>query len=157
MSVKAEFVKVLPEHIEYIARNMRPEDAAEVMASHGHTPLQAMRFATGVSALMATALVNGQPAAIIGLCKGSLVTGEGCPWMLGTPVVMTCGRELIRRGRQAVEQMLSECRSLSNHVHVDNKGSISWLRRIGFQFDKPEPFGVRGEMFMRFWMERTNV
>lgn len=150
-----EFTQTTDEAINYIAQNMRKDDVREIMLSHGHTPAQALSHVNkGVSLI---AMVNGVPAAIFGVEKGSLLTGMGTPWLLGTDDLFKCGKQLMEFGRIGVAAMLQDCSTLSNFVHVDNRRSIVWLKRLGFKFDEPAPYGIAGAMFMRFSMEADNV
>lgn len=152
-----DFTLVESRHVEAVAENMRDEDAAEVMASHGHTPARALNYAVRWSQPAITVLVDEEPVAIFGLFRATVLDETGCPWMLGTDKLYDCGPELLYWGREVVCRMMRKCERLENYVHVDNRRSIVWLKRLGFQFDEPRPHGVNDELFMRFSMEKSDV
>ena len=155
MSVKIEFVRVEPEHVSFIAEFMRPADVAEVMASHGVTPMQALTEGVKVSTWVSTVIADGVPVAIVGLVKGStVISGVGRPWMLGTTDLFRIGKSLTKYSKLGLADMLEKCSLLENYVHADNKVSIRWLKVLGFKFDEPTPCGLNGEYFHRFWLEK---
>lgn len=132
---------------------MREADVREVGAS-GHTPKQALRLGLMASTWALTAKVDGRPEAMLGLVPVSALTGEGCPWMLGTPEVYRHGRALLRHGPAIVERMLdSTPHRLANKVGAFNEPAIRLLRRLGFSIGK-EVILTAGVEFVAFSMER---
>ncbi len=99
-----------------------------------------------------TAFVDGDLACIFGVGVVSLLGGEGAPWMMGTGALDRHSRILQRLSPTYIAEMLKLFPYLHNHVHVGNRPSIRWLRRLGFTIHPPEPFGARGEMFHPFDM-----
>lgn len=148
------FVKPTEESIYFIADNMRHADAVEVMSSHGHTPIEALMNAWNLSDYSVIITVNGIPAVIYGVCLLSVVTGAGLPWMLSAERAVKYKKSLLKYSPPVVDDMLKVCSSLSNHVHVDNKLSVRWLKWLGFSIEEPTPYGVRNELFHRFHLER---
>lgn len=147
-------VKPTPAHVHTIAANMRDEDAAEVWASHRHTPLEAMTSGFELSDLSVVVEVDGAPIAMTGLVKGSLLTGHGVPWLLSSREALAHRREFLLQSPPIIEQMLSVCPRLSNYVHAENRLSIRWLKWLGFTVDAPLPAGLNKELFHRFHLER---
>jgi hypothetical protein len=155
MSVK--FEKPTEDSLIHIGEYMREADRIEVMASHGMVPLEAVFNSVDISDLSSVALYNGVPCAVFGLVKRDLLTGTGVPWLLGTDDIDLCKKDFIIHTREGVREMLNVCPRLENHVHIENRKSIRWLKTMGFKFDEPEPVGIHGELFSRFYLELNNV
>lgn len=154
---EVEFVEIEQRHIEYVAARMREADRVEVMAACGHSPMEALQEAVSKSQVGSTVLIDGEPVAIMGLAKGTVLTTVGAPWMLGTDVLFRHPRKMLEWGRTVVAAMLEDVDALVNYVHADNTASIRWLKRLGFSFGKHVAIGVNGEKFARFWMEKKDV
>lgn len=96
----------------------------------------------------------GIPVALLGVSELSLIYNSAAPWMLGTDEMDKYPRALIAQGRQYTRVMLARYARLENYVDVRNTRSVAWLQHIGFKFDAPRQYGVNGELFCKFWMER---
>jgi hypothetical protein len=132
--------------------NLRPSDLAECRA-YGRSDIAAgIASSVNRSALCWTGLVDGEIAAIIGVAPINMLTGIGSPWMLGTPVLDTHSRVLVRRTPEYIAKMLNAFPHLVNFVHANNTTSVRWLRRLGFTLHAAQPFGALGEPFHRFEM-----
>lgn len=149
-----EFVKPTKEHVNHIANNMRSDDAVEVMASHGHTPLEALINGWNISDYSVIVTCKDEPVVMYGMSVNSLVTGFGTPWMLSTDGLLKYRKDLLKYTPMVVDQMLDICPRLVNYVHVDNKISKRWLRWLGFTIGEVSPYGVGKELFHRFHLER---
>lgn len=150
MSDRIYFKPVKEWHIDYVAKHMRQADILEVKSSHGYAPHVALSKAVEKSDRCRVVIYNGTPVAIFGLCKGAVISGVGVPWFLGTDEVLKLGKSLTKYGKIVVNEMLSECSLLVNYVHVKNRLSVGWLRRMGFTMDEPQAFLHTGELFHRF-------
>jgi len=148
MSMSVRFVRPNDDLIQYVADNMRDADRIEVAASHGYSPIVALRFGVERSKLCSVALINDVPCAVFGLVVENIATGLGVPWLLGTDLIFKHKREFIKHTRVGVDEMLELCPRLENMVHCENLKSIRWLVSMGFTMSDPEH--VNGELFMRF-------
>ena len=95
---------------------------------------------------------------LFGVAPLSLMSDTGVPWMLATrdwDAFMDAGLNLIfaRRCRACLAEMGRDFARLENRVHAANRRAARWLAWMGFRLDPPAPWGVRKEMFMRFWKE----
>lgn len=140
-------------HADYVAQYMRKSDVIEVDASHGHDPVTASRASVMCSRFAYTGLADGIPFYLFGMRDGTAMNRKGAVWGLGTD-------ELLKHSKSfwpASLNFIAFCRGhvdlLENYVHAKNRLSIHWLEKMGFQFDDPAPYGKRGELFLRFWME----
>ena len=132
--------------------NLRPSDLAECQA-YGRGDIAAgIASSVNRSMLCWTGLVDGELAAIIGVAPINMLTGIGSPWMLGTPVLDTHSRVLVRRTPEYIAKMLNAFPHLVNFVHANNTTSVRWLRRLGFTLHAAQPYGALGEPFHPFEM-----
>jgi hypothetical protein len=134
---------------------MREADRVEVMASHGHSPLDALTLGVSKSDQVVTVLSpDGTPLVIIGVVSQSLLSDVGTIWLLGCDEALRYRRNFISEVPRVLSILFERYTMLENHVHVDNRVSIVWLKRIGFEMDEPVLFRNSGEYFMRFYMKR---
>lgn len=156
MSV-VKFIEPTPDHIQFIADNMREADRIEVMASHGHTPMEALQAGLKRTGFTTIVTVNDEPCVMFGLVRLDLLSCEGTPWLLGTENALKYRREFLIQTPKVIAEMLTICPKLVNYVHSKNTVSIRWLRKLGFILEEPVPYGVAGELFHRFHLEKENV
>ena len=135
-----------------LAANLRTSDLAECMAYGNADIVASIAASVRRSVLCWTGLVDGELAAIIGVAPINLLSGIGSPWMLGTPVLDRHSRVLVRLTPAYIARMQSAFPHLANFVHVDNRTSVRWLRRLGFTLHEAVPYGVNGELFYPFEM-----
>lgn len=143
------------EALRFIANTMREQDEIEVRASNDFSPLEAVIKGVELSDFSTVAYINGTPCCVFGLTKGDLLSGIGVPWLLSSTEVLKYKREILLHSRRVVDEMLSMCPYLVNHVHADNIVSIRWLKWLGFTLQQPEPFGPKGDYFHRFSLKRV--
>jgi hypothetical protein len=149
--VKIDFRPPTAADIHWVADHLRDADRAECAAvgiTDGH---HAVGSSVACSALSWCAAVDGEPAFIAGAAPlGSMLSGVGAPWLLGTPLAPQHARALMRRYSHYIGQMLNAFPHLLNFVHAENHLSIGWLKRMGFTVHPAVPFGPRGALFHRF-------
>lgn len=126
-----EMVPARHAHINRIARNMAAIDRLECRVLR-HDPKQALRLGLATSLLSWTALIDGQPEAMLGASTISLIDGSGRPWLLMTEVARKQHVSLLRLGRIYTEALHIQYPLLHNWVHADNNRAIRWLTRLGF-------------------------
>jgi len=149
-----KFEKPTQQMVDYIAANMRDEDSKEVWASSSKTPIQALTDGWNSSHFVTVVTVNHIPCVMMGLVKRDVLSGHGVPWLLGTTGALKHRRQFLKLSPPVIQQMLDVCPMLYNWVHVENTLSIEWLKWLGFTLCKPEPYGVNGELFHKFFIER---
>ncbi len=133
---------------------MRDADRREVEGFTGATTYRAvedvLRSSVEGSYAVATAERGGKPLAIFGTSAISLLSGEGCLWMLGTPEVYKVPGVLTRLAKQHIVEVGGVFPHLSNFVDVQNRHSLKWLRWMGATIHEAEPAGLYGWPFHRF-------
>jgi hypothetical protein len=143
-----------PADVEYIARRMKPADVAEVLASHGASPLEAMEHCFESSPTMrgTVCAADGEPVLMYGVAP-YVPPDTGCPWMISTDLIHRPDmRRFFLRGTAAVVQrMHRNYPILIQHVDARHTHSVRWMLWSGFSIDKLDPeFGVGRIPFFRF-------
>jgi GNAT superfamily N-acetyltransferase len=129
--------------------DLRPGDRREVAALGHASAVEAIGRSLSRSLWAHAYLIDGEVAAIVGLVPSSLLSGEGCPWLLTGRPVDRHKRLFLEETRRGVERMAAEFPVLVNRVHAEYPQAIAWLRRLGFVIGPAEPYGPKGEPFRR--------
>lgn len=140
--------------VEWFEPRLRQADRDELTAASGPDIARTLRQAIQ-SSLGRAYVVEG--AALFGFAPIGLLSGTAIPWMVGTPALNRMGRTLNRLGKAYCVETLRDFPLLVNYVDVRNEASVRWLKRLGFEFGEPQPFGVEQRPFMRFEMRQTLV
>jgi len=127
--------------IEHIAAHMREEDAREVMASHGHTPLQALAWAVTTSDLCRTIVWKQTPTGLMGYAR--CADAGASVWLLGTDALIASSRRksFLRISRHILDVWADAFGVLFNYVDARAVTSRRWLRWMGFVEHAPVPYG----------------
>jgi hypothetical protein len=137
--------------------HLREADRAELEAASGPDVRgnlrSAVRMSTGRGGKMAfVAEHEGEVIALFGFVPAGLLSGVAYPWLVGTPGLARVPGMLNRLARSYCSAVLGEYPVLVNFVDARHEASVRWLKRIGFELQPPEPFGVAGLPFHRFEM-----
>lgn len=151
-----KFKRPTQELLELVAADMRDADKVEIWASDRQTPLSALTMGVSMSDYSTAVVIDDTPCAVMGLSIRCPLTGSGVPWLLGANAIMRYKREILLQSPRVIDQMLTICPRLFNFVHCENKASIRWLRWLGFTIESPKPYGVGGELFHKFHLERVH-
>ena len=149
-----ELDTVTEQDVHHVATHMRDADRREVWAAANVKPHFSISRSVANSEYSRVVRYDGEPCAIFGV---ACYKHAGSPWLLGTNLVLTRPRQFLQLGIPAVAHMLSLRPFLMNFVHTDNHASKRWLLRLGFVIDPAARYGVEGERFHRFTMERPDV
>jgi hypothetical protein len=155
MSGQVTIVPATRAHAEQLAPLMRPADAAEVKASGGYEPLDALLDAMSWSAEAYAGFIDGELACLFGVVPGTFLTGEAVPWLLTSGVVQRNPRAFLRASRGVIAGWLEQYPVLVQQVDARYDAALRWAARVGFEVEPPAPFGVGGEPFCRISMRRT--
>lgn len=140
-----EIVPATMAHARALA--LRPGDAMEI-AALGVTKEAALHDSMVRSLWAETYLVDGAPAAMLGLGLSAFVGGHGVPWMLTGPLCERHKKRFLVESRRQVARMLDRISPLVNYVHADYGRAVRWLEWLGFTLDPPAP--LHGAPFRRF-------
>ena len=150
--MRAEIVNAKPEHIPYIAANIREADEQEIWDMSLMKPKEALEQSLKISCLCWTGLVNGTPVCMFGVAEASVLFKVGRPWLIGTNDIDKCATVFLRKNKRIVKTMLDCFDRLENYVEETNTRSIEWLKWLGFEFGDPVPMGIFKKNFIKFWM-----
>lgn len=149
-----EIIPATVDHIADIAARMRPADMAEVMASSGKSPADALAFSLSRSSVAWVGLIDGRAEVMFGAADLNVLTSTGAPWLLGTDAVERNYRLFLRLSLRWREQLSQRYLVLRNFVDDRNEVSKRWLSWMGFTLFDPIPVGINGEMFRMFELRR---
>ena len=147
-----EFIKPTYKLIEIMSKNLRKSDQVEVMASHGHKPLESLRYSFEQSEYSTMVTANDNPMLMFGVAVSNKLTGLGHPWLLSTDGIFKYKDRFVKTAPFIIRDMLTVCPRLVNYVHHKNKTSIKWLMGLGFTIEKSSPYGVKDDFFHKFHM-----
>lgn len=131
-----------------LAANLRDGDRAEALAL-GFDPARAIRASYRDAILRRSYLVDGELAAMSGLC-GALLSDIGQPYLMTTPAAERAKVSFLRLARAAVDEMMHHRMRLEGHVAASYTRAIRLLNALGFDLSKPEPIGPQGALFCAF-------
>jgi hypothetical protein len=124
-----------------LAKVMRESDKKEVMASHGHTPYEALINSFEVSDFCISIIYKGK---VVGMCGiASLDKTVGSPWLLGSEDLVSVPRitfSFLRQSSKWINRHQKKYPMLLNYVHTENKASLMWLKHLGFNFIRKVEF-----------------
>lgn len=133
-----------------IAPRLREGDRLEVEAAGLPSPEYALKVSMENSQIAMTVEFNGKPEIMFGVSTTSVLTGKGCPWLLGTDAVLHHYRIFLRHSKGYLAMLEHGHDILQNVVDDRNTLSKRWLKWLGFELSDPVPVGVNGEMFRLF-------
>ena len=125
-----------------VARNLRPEDRAELSEGHGHDPVRALIQASTLENSVYFTVPSGEVAGVAGVGQ------SGDIWMLCTPAIekypVTFAREAKRYVEGRTEKLLWNIADKRNTVH------LKLLRFLGFKFLRELEYGPNNLPFIEF-------
>lgn len=149
MGVRGGFVRPAhPMEIDALVPRLRAGDLAEILASVDMDPLTALQMSADYSFDLRAWVLDGEVAAIGGLCDDS---GVIIPWLVGTDATFTTGKwAFARLSRPEMARWNRIAPVLAGHVHAANTAHVRWLGWCGFILAPPIPYGAKGELFHPF-------
>ena len=135
--------------LNHVCKNMREMDRLEAVYQTGQEPADALRLTyLAGEQVLTIAGDNDQP---MGLCG---VISDGCIWMICTDELFTNKKykiQLIRKGREWVDNLLKSYKVLYNFVYAENHSAIKWLKSLGFTFvNYYKEYGEQKKPFYEF-------
>jgi len=101
------------------------------------------------------AVLNGEPLALFGVVRMSLLGGDGALWFLATDEAFRHPGALIRGGRKYVSELLTRFDSLGGRVDARHQSTVKWVRLLGFDVRPAE--AESGVLFHRFEKKADHV
>ncbi|MER1847225.1 hypothetical protein KC948_10275 [Proteus mirabilis] len=152
-NMKKHHVQIIPathEHIVRLLPHVRQADVDEFYAMSMQTPEQVLRHGLSVSTKAYAGIINEEVVTIFGVASGSLLTGLGVPWLVGTDLLEQHQKTFLRRCKPILKQMLGQYPTLMNYVDERNHIAKAWLHWLGFQIEEAKPAGLLQLPFHRF-------
>ena len=145
----------VPEDVARVVPMMRPQDVHEFEVLGLGSPASLLRSMLDASPY-GVAFEDGDVLAVAGVHTPSVLTpGVGHPWMFravaSERVPLAFGRET-RRWMRAWSEHYD---MLVCYAAVEDRATRRWLEWIGFEVDRVEAYGMRGEPFHRLEMRRV--
>jgi len=134
--------------IYVLAANLREGDHAEVIAL-GFDPRDAIRRSYRDAILRRTYLVDGEIAAMSGLC-GAMLSDIGEPYLMTTAQAEKIPVSFLRHARSTVAEMLGHRSRLEGYVAASYHKACRLLEVLGFELREPSPLGPHGALFRRY-------
>tara|TARA_R110000744_G_scaffold338426_2_gene443662 strand:- start:1240 stop:1701 length:462 start_codon:yes stop_codon:yes gene_type:complete len=148
--VEYSLVPATNDHAVRVAGNMRKSDAAEVWASHHHSPHSAVLASLKGSRNPLIGLADEEPVCIFGHAPASPLSSSTSPWLLGTDSLPLHSREFLKLSKLYVDELGKHFRLMANYVDERNATSVRWLKWLGFKVYPAAPFGVEQMPFHYF-------
>lgn len=136
------------DQVRQLSRDMRPEDAAECLASGGYQPSEAISVSIDASVASWSMTVDGELLALFGIAH------PGIPWALTSNAARRHPRLVHATARVVLDKMLERYPVLVQYVDARYTSALRWLRRLGFSVAEAEPFGIEGRPFHRIELRR---
>lgn len=160
MGADVQVVSATPAHAEALAPLLRPADVAEVEASAGFTPLEALQASLSASERAWALVVGGEVAALWGVVpvgQGTLLTRPqlAVVWALTGRAVDRHRKLFVRLSRGVLSELLRLYPVLVNAVDARYRGALRWVRWLGAEVAPAVPFGALGLPFHPIRFRRT--
>ena len=140
-------------HMDALADSLRLLDIEELQAQ-GKGPRAVLRASIKGSLWCRTYLYDGEVAAMMGL-GGVAMDDLGRPWFLTSDVIYRPNAwTVVKECRKGVALMLELKPRLENYVLAKYEQAVRLLRILGFSLDEPMPFGPKGVLFRRFYLQK---
>jgi hypothetical protein len=135
-----------------LAASLRDSNRDEIV-DLGLDPRVALRANFRMAMLRRTYLVDGEVAAMTGLC-GSLLGDIGFPYLMTAPPVERVPVAFLKLARRGVADMLEHKMRLEGYVAANYRSGCRFLQALGFTLGDAKPFGAKGALFRSFVMVR---
>ena len=137
------------EDVPSLAANLREADIAEIRASSGSKPEDALRVGVRRGVAKVACLPDGTPAAIFGVVP--MPHQSGAIWMVATNQFKSVQRQFLRECQGELEKIGADYRLLFNFTDARNHVHHRWIKWMGFTIiRRHETFGHEGRSFLEF-------
>lgn len=147
MSEPFRIEEALLQHCLDLAPSLRAEDAAEVLASHGLSPLDALVASLKLSSRAWTVFWNNEPLAMLGLTPIDALAGVASVWLLTSTHVDTVPFSFLRLSKEVTQALLHHWPVLVNAIDARHSRAVAWAKWLGAEVLGPVPMGVAGLLF----------
>ncbi|GKX40034.1 hypothetical protein SOASR014_37730 [Pectobacterium carotovorum subsp. carotovorum] len=149
---KVEVVPATMEHAQALLSHVRQADIDEFYAMSLCTPAEVLEQGLRISTVSWAGLIDGRVVTIFGVAPGSMLSGKGIPWLVGSDLLESHQKAFLRRAKPALAMMLRIYPRLENYVDERNVVAKAWLHWMGFKLEEAKPVGALGFPFHHFTM-----
>lgn len=135
-------VQIIPatvEHAKALAPLLRMEDRAEVFRLYGWDAETALVESLRASTSAWTAIAEGEPIAMFGVCPVQLLGAIGLPWLLTGDGIERHKLTFVREARKFIEQTRTIWPVLVGIVDPRYEKALRFCKRLGFKVQDPAP------------------
>ena len=151
---KVRLVRPKEEYLQKIEANLRESDRKEAWAGWRLRASEVVRMSVESSDDTWVILYEEEPIGIFGVSRKSFLSEIGMIWFLGTDDLEKIWFSFGKETHAVIQMFLKNYERLENWAAFDNKKTLGWLKKNGFQIESPQPYGVYGEKFCYFWQTR---
>jgi hypothetical protein len=138
-----------PEHLEYLAANLKASDIEEINAASGLEPLECLQASVKISRESYVAVLEGKPCFVYGV-EGD--RDNYSIWLLGTPEAGKYPLDFMEFCRAELKRLINKYGRLMNIIPEKNLRTVSWLKALGAKIDDAKVKIVNSEDNYRFFM-----
>lgn len=147
-----QIINATKAHIERLLPHVRQADIDEFYAMSMLSPREVLEKGILQSTKAWAGIIDGRVITIFGVSPGSILTGIGVPWLVGSDLLEKYQKIFLRRCRPVLNSMLAIYPELINYVDARNHVAKGWLHWLGFKLEEAKPTGVLNYPFHRFSM-----
>lgn len=137
------------EDVPTLAATMRAADIAEVKATSGSTPSEALKVGIENGETYVGCRPDDTPFLIYGVVP--VAPGVGAIWMLATDDLHLYARQFLRECRWRIDELCRGYILIFNFTDARNTVHHKWIKWAGFTIIKRhEEFGVEKRPFLEF-------
>lgn len=147
-----QIINATMQHIAPLLSRVRQADIDEFYAMSMLSPREVLEKGISQSTKAWAGIIDGRVITIFGVSPGSMLTGIGVPWLVGSDLLEKYQKIFLRRCRPVLNSMLAIYPELINYVDARNHVAKGWLHWLGFKLEEAKPTGVLNYPFHRFSM-----
>ncbi|WP_339053860.1 hypothetical protein [Arsenophonus endosymbiont of Crataerina pallida] len=147
-----QIINATMQHIAPLLSRVRQADIDEFYAMSMLSPREVLEKGILQSTKAWAGIIDGEVITIFGVSPGSMLTGIGVPWLVGSDLLEKYQKIFLRRCRPVLNSMLAIYPELINYVDARNHVAKGWLHWLGFKLEEAKPTGVLNYPFHRFSM-----
>ena len=157
MNVNIEVRKCRGRDIKGMKEKLRKEDILEIERKTGREPYHVLVESYRKSDIAFVGLIDNEIACAWGVAKESILSDESTIWLLSTEMMKKAPVAVAKKTKKELEKLLQIYPKIGNYVDSEYRLCIRWLRWLGFTVDNPEPVGVRGALFSKFYIAKDDI
>lgn len=154
--MKYVFAKPTAADVEYVAKNLRPDNKQELTAFYGaEHELEVLQDSVKYSEAVGCFYINDTPVAIYGIRRPAAICSVQRVWLLMTNETLKHKLVIGRHTKRWLKEIVAVYGPVSNIVNADNSEILKWLMWLGAKINEPEPAGIYNLPHREFYFDRS--